>query len=273
MKPLWAIQKFAVNDDDSKGMVDAIISLGLQYRVLEIPPFAYDHISPVDYEGAVIPYGGTKFIDTIKSDKGWYCVFNDNFKYSVAVQKLGDRMFNFDGQFMRMKHFCPSNFKDQEHVFIRPDKDIKEFAGNVIEPKEFMKWKVQIEGKGWGVNENTDILVATASRIDEEWRIFVVDNQIIDGSRYRKDRYQSIDRETPDKVFDYVRETIKIWQPAPFFVMDICRVSDSLGVLEIGDLHSAGWYKSDKAKIIKAVSDYVENHPEHTPCPRHIDLL
>jgi len=30
-------------------------------------------------------------------------------------------------------------------------------------------------------------------------------------------------------------------------------------VLEIGDLHSAGWYASDKTKIIKAVTDYAEN--------------
>lgn len=259
MKPLWAIQKFAVNDSDSKGMIDAITSLDLKYHILDIPPFDYDNIEPVDYDGPVIPYGGTKFIDAIKGKKGWFCVFNDNFKYSIAVQKLGDRMFNVDGQFMKMKDFCPSSFKKHEYLFIRPDKDIKEFAGNVIKPEDFMRWRTQIDGKGWGVNENTDILVSTASRIDEEWRMFVVDNEVIDGSRYRKDRYQSIDRETPDKVFDYVRETIKIWQPAPFFVMDICRVSDSLSVLEIGDLHSAGWYESDKTKIIKAISEYVEN--------------
>lgn len=258
MKPLWAIQKFAVNDDDSKGIIDAITSLGLQYHILEIPPFSYDNIKPVDYDGPVIPYGGTKFIDAIKNDKSWYCVFNDNFKYSVAVQKLGDKMFNSDGQFMKMKDFCPSLFKDQDHLFIRPDKDIKEFAGNVIEPKEFMKWKVQIEAKGWGVNENTDILVAQASRIDEEWRMYIVNNIVVDGSRYRKNRYQSIDREVPANVYNYVREIIKIWQPAPFFVLDICRVSDSLSVLEIGDLHSAGWYMSDKTKIIGAISAFVE---------------
>jgi len=262
MKPLWAIQKFAVNDDDSKGMVDAITSLGLSYHILEIPPFSYDNISPVDYDGPVIPYGGTKFIDAIKNQKGWFCVFNDDFRYSLAVEKLGYRMFNSDGKFMRMKDFSPSVFKDQEHLFIRPDKDIKEFAGNVIKPYDFMQWKVQIEAKGWGVNEDTDILVAPASRIDEEWRVYVVDGKVIDGSRYRMDHYQSIIHELPDNVISYVYASIRVWQPAPFFVMDVCRVSDSLSILEIGDLHSAGFYASDKTKIIKAVSDYVENFKE-----------
>jgi hypothetical protein len=259
MKPIWAIQKFAVNDYDSRDMMDVFNSLGLECRVLEIPPFSYDNIESVDYDGPVIPYGGTKFIDAIKNKKGWFCVFNDNFTYQNAVKYLGDRMFNADGQFMKMKDFCPSSFKGQEYVFIRPDKDIKEFAGNTIKPEDFMQWKVQIDAKGWGVNENTDILVAPASRIDEEWRIYVVDNQIASGSRYRVNHTMSISSDVPASVIDYVNETIKIWQPAPFFVMDICRVSSGLNILEIGDLHSAGWYASDKTKIIKAVTDYAEN--------------
>ena len=240
-------------------MIDAITSLGLVHHILEIPPFCYDNIQPISYNGSVIPYGGTKFIDAIKGKKGWHCVFNDNFKYSVAVNKLGDRMFNADGLFMKMKDFSPSMFKDQDNLFIRPDKDIKEFAGNVIKPDDFIRWYRQIESKGWGVNENTDILVAPASRVDEEWRTYVVNSVVVDGSRYRKNRYQSIDHDFPNSVYDYAMEIVKIWQPAPFFVLDICRVNNDLNVLEIGDLHSAGWYASDKKKIIKAVSDYVEN--------------
>ena len=261
MKPLWAIQKFAVNDSDSKGMIDAITSLGLQHHILNIPPFCYDNIEPPIYWGPVIPYGGTKFIDAIKGKEGWFCVFNDDFKYPVAMKYLGDRMFNGDGKVMKMKDFSPSMFPEssgQDYLFIRPDKDIKEFAGNVVKVAEFMRWRKKLDGQGWGVNEETDIIVAPASRIDEEWRIFVVDNQVIDGSRYRLNHYMSIEHDVPEKVFDYVRDTIKIWQPAPFFVIDICRVSDNLRVLEIGDLHSAGWYATDKFKIIHAVSNFVE---------------
>ena len=53
MKPLWAIQKFAINDDDSKDMVEAIHGIGLEHHVLEIPPFDYDNIQPVNYDGPV----------------------------------------------------------------------------------------------------------------------------------------------------------------------------------------------------------------------------
>jgi hypothetical protein len=261
MKPLWVVQKFAVHDDDGKGMKEAIESLGLQLHILPLPPFDYDRkIDPPKYDGPVIPYGGTKFIDSIKDDKRWFCVFNDNFLYSIAVEHLGERMFNADGKFMKMREFCPSMYKGEKYVFIRPDKDTKEFAGNTVKPEQFMQWYRQIEAKGMGVSEDTDILVAEASRIDEEWRMFVVDNEIVGGSRYRIDHRLSISADVPDEVYNFVRETIKIWQPAPFFVMDICNVSGTLHVLEIGDLHSAGWYETNKRDVIDAVSRYVEEH-------------
>lgn len=47
------------------------------------------------------------------------------------------------------------------------------------------------------------------------------------------------------------------------FVMDVCQVNDELSVLEIGDLHSCGWYASNKKDIIKEVTDHVEK----TYCP------
>jgi len=258
MKPIWAIQKFAVNDSDGQGMKEAIESLGMNLEVLAIPPFDYGHIEPIKYDGHVIPYGGTKFIDSIKDKEGWFCVFNDDFTYKKAIEMLGDRMFNADGTFMKMKDFNPSMYKGEEFLFIRPDKDTKEFAGEVVEPSEFMKWRNAIELKGWGVNEETDILVATPSRIDEEWRIFIVDGKVIDGSRYRMNHTLSIDPVVPSNVIEYVEESIAIWSPAAFFVMDICRVGDGLNILEIGDLHSAGWYATDKKKVIEAVSNYVE---------------
>ena len=257
MKPLWAIQKFAINDDDGKGMVEAFSSLGLDHHVLNLPPFQYTNIQPVDYDGPVIPYGGTKFIDAIKYDKNWFCVFNEDFKYSVAVRHLGERMFNHDGTFMKMKEFNPSQWKEHKYVFIRPDKDTKEFAGNTVKPDQFMQWCRKVEATGWGVNDQTEILVAPASRIDYEWRIFVVDNEVIDGSQYRINHNLRIDHTVPEEVFDYVRESIKIWQPAPFFVMDICKVNDEFSILEIGDFHSSGWYATDKAKVIDAVTKYV----------------
>lgn len=50
-KPMWAMQKFAINDNDAKGMIDSIKSLGLECHLLDFAPFCYDNLQPVPYEG------------------------------------------------------------------------------------------------------------------------------------------------------------------------------------------------------------------------------
>jgi hypothetical protein len=129
-----------------------------------------------------------------------------------------------------------------------------------MKPEDFMTWYRKIQGKGWDVNENTEIIVANASRIDYEWRTYVVGDNVVGASRYRKNHYQSIDADVPDEVYDFVRNAIKIWKPSDVFVMDICKVNDELSILEIGDLHSCGWYASNKKDVLGAVSDYVEKN-------------
>lgn len=259
MKALWAVQKFAINDIDGGEMTDAIVSIGADHAVLTIPPFDYSNIVPPDHNGPVIPYGGTHFIEAIMGKPGWFCVFNDNFRYQVATAKLGSRMFNSDGEHMPLKCFDPVKFKDHEFIFARPDKDTKEFAGMVVKPMELFEWIMS--ARGMDHLENIDILVAPASRIDQEWRLYVVDSNIVSGSQYRVNHTYKVSADVPQNVLDYANEAIKLWQPAPFFVIDICRVGDSLSVLEIGDLHSAGWYASDKKATIKAVTEYaLKNH-------------
>jgi len=260
VKVLWAVQKYVINDVDGEEMPAAIDRAEQAHVILDVPPFQYNHVKIPEHNGPVIPYGGTKMIESIMGKDGWTCWFNDNFRYHIEMEKFGNRMFNGDGKHMRMKDFSPSMWKDHEYIFVRPDKDTKEFVGETMRVDQFMDWYGRIrqltEADRWTVTEDTEIIVAPASRIDEEWRIFIVNNCIIDGSQYKKKDRIYLDPDVPEKVFDYVRESIAIWQPSPIFVMDICRVSNDLHILEVGGFHSAGWYKVDKTKVIRAISEY-----------------
>lgn len=260
MKPLWAIQKACINDTDAKGMIEAIKNLNLQMEYINVTPFDYSNIPDIEYKGPIIPYGGTRMIDAIMRTKKWACYFNDNFSYKIYLEKFGKHMFNSDGQHMLMSEFCPSNYPKGEYIFVRPDKDLKEFAGFNTKPEDFMTWYRKMERQDWEIGENTEIIVAKASKIGKEWRIFVVDGEPIDGSLYRSDHYQQIVRAVPDNVFDFVIEMCKIWTPSPIFVMDVCELNGELFILELGDFHSAGWYATDKQKIIGAISDFTEEN-------------
>lgn len=257
MKALWVLQQNLINDEDADGMIKAVSDIGDTAHPIHVVPFSYE-IPDISYKnGPIIPYGGTNWINSIYLKKMWTLFFNENFRYSVALKHYGKHMFNSDAVFMKMKDFSPSLFED-EQLFIRPDKDLKEFAGHVVYKNTFMKWLKEIQGKGYLVNEETEILVSKASRVDCEWRIFVVDGKPISGSQYRIDYYCKTNPNVPKEVFDFVENMVKIWTPSPVFVMDICKVNDELSILEIGDFHSAGWYESDKVKVMQAVSDYAK---------------
>jgi hypothetical protein len=96
MKPLWVIQKTAMGCSDFTGMVESIETLGLELKILNIPPFDYSSIPDVHYDGPIVPYGGTRFIDKIRQTKNWVCWFNDNFQYKLALRHFGPYMFNSD---------------------------------------------------------------------------------------------------------------------------------------------------------------------------------
>lgn len=254
MKSLWAIQTTCINDDDSAGMTDALRSLDIPYQELRVAPFS-QHIPDVYHDGPIIPYGGTNFIDRVSKRKDWCCWFNENFTYATALKNYGEHMLNHDAQFMKIKDFSPSAFED-DLLFIRPDKDLKEFAGDIFDKREFTKWIEVIDKQGYEVHENTEILVASASRVDFEWRVFVVDGKAISASQYRKNHILKKSEDVPEKVFKFVEDMYKVWHPAKVFVMDVCAVDDDLAIMEVGDFHSAGWYYSDKAKIMKAINDF-----------------
>lgn len=104
MNALWAIQKIAVNDLDSGDMLEAIQSLGLRHEIVNVAPFDYGAIPDIDFDGPIIPYGGTNFIDKIYKSKLWACWFNDNFRYNLCLKHYGKHMFNSDGVCMRVNY-------------------------------------------------------------------------------------------------------------------------------------------------------------------------
>lgn len=259
--PLFLIQANLLNQDDTADLKEAIDASGHMYRLVDIKPFVYDNIPDYDSDFYhIIPYGGTNFIEKCRLTKNWCIWFNENFRYHLYMKHYGTHMFNSDGIHMRMRDFCPSRFSGIETLFIRPDKDLKEFAGLTIDTVNFMSWYNLIKGQDYGVNDDTEIIVATASNINTEWRIFVINGQPISGSQYRISHNLKISADVPERVYEFVREMCKIWVPSDVFVMDVCELNGVLSIVECGDFHSSGWYGTDKRKVIKGIGNFLNDH-------------
>lgn len=185
--------------------------------------------------------------------------FNENFTYRNALEHYNVLMFNHDAVFTTLKECSPSMFRE-DSMFIRPDKDLKEFNGSIIDKSSFMSWLDQIRTQDTQLSPDTEILMAKASKIDQEWRLFIVDGKVAGGSKYRSNHFLDVHPDVPQKVVDFALSAVSVWTPSPVFIMDVCENLGELSILEIGDFHSAGWYASDKNKIVSEVSNFSKSY-------------
>jgi hypothetical protein len=143
-------------------------------------------------------------------------------------------------------------------VFIRPDRDLKEFAGSVIKVSDFENWSHKISHGDFAIKKDCPIVVAEPVGIRSEWRLFVVNGRVVAGSQYKKDDKLCLDNLVPEQVISFANDCISIWNPMPVFVIDIGQSASNLYIIELGCFNSAGFYAADIKTIMKAVTELVE---------------
>jgi hypothetical protein len=99
-------------------------------------------------------------------------------------------------------------------------------------------------------------LVAEPVGISHEWRLFIVEGEVISGSRYRSDGKLVVAPGLPLGVIRFAENRIKDYVPSKVFVMDI-GLSVDYYVIEIGCFNSAGFYAADIDKVVDAVSELI----------------
>jgi hypothetical protein len=158
-------------------------------------------------------------------------------------------------------HIHFSLYKDSDRVFVRPDSDLKEFAGEVMTMGELKEWRDKLiaidDEPGLIMNSHTPIILGDVVDIVREWRVFIVDSVPVDCSRYRSSGRFDPAREFPNEVREFVNEICDIYLPSPVIVIDV-GVDDKerFGVIEANCFNSSGWYDVDIEMVVDAVSKY-----------------
>lgn len=262
----WVIQSNLLNKEDSESIKNTCIKNGYQYELIEVVPFT-TMLPEVPADQPVVFYGATNFISNVHNSKRWSpgTFFDtENFKVSSYVDNYGKNMFNFPCEFTTIGKFSSSGHAPDKHFFIRPTKDLKEFAGEVMTFEKLVGWEKRIRylpgcDNNPTLTPDTEIVVSEPFNIAHEWRAFVVNGKVSSGSHYRYYKYLSIDGGLPDRVITFVEEMCKIWTPADVFVMDIGESAGNLFIIECNCFNSSGFYKSDVEKIITDVSELIIN--------------
>jgi hypothetical protein len=270
MQIKWVIQNNLINAEDHDRIRDVCIKQGYLFESIKVIPFSPD-IPEIGNECPTIFYGATNFINNIYISKKWSPgAFFDIDKFTVRsyMEHYQKSMLNYPCEFFTLESFASSHKADSGQFFVRPVKDMKEFAGNVIEFNEVIKWArdisyAQAYFKNPNLNLSTEIAVSEPYNIAHEWRVFVVNGKVSSGSHYRS--YLKLDpkAELPEKVIDFVQEQCKIWVPDDVFVMDIGESAGNLYIIECNCFNSSGFYMSNVEKIITDISSNFQEGPKN----------
>ncbi|MEL7184111.1 MAG: ATP-grasp domain-containing protein, partial [Pseudomonadota bacterium] len=151
---------------------------------------------------------------------------------------------------------------DDRPWFLRPTDDSKEIAGGVKSGREIVEIAQKVlalpedDLPRGSLNHQSELMLCPPAHINAEWRLWVVDDVVVTWSLYRFGPRVVYRPEIDDDALAFARDLVAA-NPryAPAYVMDVCRTTDGLRMLETNCLNAAGFYAADLNKLVMALED------------------
>jgi hypothetical protein len=260
----WVIQSNLGNKEDSERIRDICIRQGYGHEFITVIPFTKE-IPSISNDQPTVFYGATNFINNIYESGRWNpgTFFNaENFTVRAYVEHYKEHMINHPCEFSTIGKFASSHQPMDKQFFVRPIKDLKEFAGDVMEFNDMVRWERNIRylpgcDNNPTLTVDTEIVVSEPHGIAHEWRVFIVNGKVSSGSHYRSYMKLDSNNDFPQRVIEFVERMCEIWVPAPVFVMDVGESAGNLFIIECNCFNSSGFYKSNIEKIVVDVSEFI----------------
>jgi hypothetical protein len=259
------IQKDMFHEFGFHTLIRAMEENEVPYCVVKIIPFSHELTweSGVPLPESTVPtmIWGMTCVEEVAGVRQWTPgVFkNENFDLRVIGERYGENMLNADAKFCRLGDIPAF----EGSAFIRPVHDTKSFTGALINGEDLRTWQdqlMQLKGEFTTLSLDTPVLYASPKKIDTECRFFVVDGKVITGSSYRVNGrvlYKRVNADNPMCIplREFAQRMVDQWQPVEAFVIDIGRVGQECKVIEINCLNSSGFYDSDMAAVVRAITN------------------
>lgn len=260
IKVEWLVQaNLRSEPHDVEQIRSACERIGAGFRDVIVVPFS-DDVPDFNPDVIVVPYGGTGWVERIrrKCPNAPGIFFNPESVFTHWNPLYSRHSLNYKARTTTLEALAAEKHGDEEILFVRPVSDQKEFNGGPMRFGDIRQWdrKLQTEGMGFG---RTSIVVGEAYQIVQEWRLFILENHFLTGSRYRTHFVLNTDPHVPEKVISFGEAMSHIYSPTPVFVMDVAECGGELYVLEVGCVNSAGFYESDVDAIVCGVCRYLES--------------
>ena len=257
----WLVQVNMGSQSDILRDLAAIRATGQDAREFVLRPMS-DDLPDAEPGGPVVCYGSTTYV-TVAARAGLWSpgVWFDEeaFTYEAWARNYGDLLLNDPAECLRttIAGVAALDRPADEMVFLRPERDLKEFSGEVRGFGEAREWCRDVCAGGYPlIGPDTPVVLGPPHGIAAEWRLFMVDGRVAAATLYReRGRLRSVEGAPPD-VVAFGEAAAARWSPAPVFVLDVCRSGPGLYVVEAQCFNSAGFYGADLEALFGAVGAY-----------------
>lgn len=255
----WILQEF----EDTAKLADALDRLGLSYTWHKVVPFVGALLPEPDIRDpeAVVLFGSYtlwRFAEAHDLKPGV-------FRIRPFVQEATWASFLLNGpdaRFITLRDVPEKLADDGTDWFLRPVEDSKEEPGRVRSAEDI----IALAHKVLTLNEedipqgslrhDTALMLSKPQRILKEWRIWVVANEIVTYSLYKEGARVVYRQEIDSDAFSFAQQMTEINPSyATAYVMDICRTTEGLKLLETNCINAAGFYAADLMKLAMAIED------------------
>jgi hypothetical protein len=266
MRPTWLIEA-GVYGDEAAPLLDEIRRQGMLAEVVSHRALAKD-AGPVVAGGqslapgaCVIGYGTFPFARQILLHHRWmpgaWCSA-ENLDCATYFAHFGRYLLNQHYAIMpgveaiRQRDWLFSVFGRDDRVFARPTSCHKLFVGRCIDRESFAMALAPTR-----YDPATPVVIAAPQAIEREWRLVVVDNRVVSGSRYTVNGERSIAQDCPAEVLAFAEAMLSEvrWRPDPAFMLDVCESAGRLWLVELNSFSGSWLYRCDLPAVVSAASE------------------
>lgn len=173
------------------------------------------------------------------------------FSCSTYYKKLKPYIFQQEHKFLKLKDISKIQNK-ADKLFFRPDDNEKSFTGQVVEREFWATFPQHLIDYKY-LAGNIVVVASPVKTIDAEWRLLIVNKEVVTASQYKLDNALDIQPGCPVECMEYARKVSSHWSPHPVYIMDICSSEGKYWVMEIGPFNYAGLYKCDLEKVVDSI--------------------
>ncbi|WP_235110430.1 MULTISPECIES: ATP-grasp domain-containing protein [Acaryochloris] len=257
MKTTWIVQSNIPKSDSVSLLQDACEQLEQPFYPVMVQP-GQKHLPELsEVDPPLVFHGVTTLILRAREDaqchKG---VFYDpqNFTHAAYTKGFGNAYLNYDAQVLDWSSLLKMATATSAAFFIKPPDDLKAFTGCVARYEDIRHMHQKLLDAPHHQSEN--VVVGQWYEVDAEWRLFVVNGEVVTGSMYRP----TAEAFLPQELVDFAAQCIARWTPADVFVLDIGRVDRQWRIIECNCFNWSRFYLSDVTRLVDRVSRFQEDN-------------